>query len=67
MTHNHQFAADLHRTRPPGVRFLRAEAGDGGERSFRIVEGPPLATSHGMDLYGRIFGRYNSATGEDAT
>ena len=56
VTHNHQFAADLHRTDRPGVRFLRAEPGEGGERSFRIIEGPPEATSHGMDLYGRILG-----------
>ena len=54
VTHNHEFASDLHRAAPAGVRFLRAERGGGGERSFHIVEAPPLATSHGMDLYARI-------------
>ncbi len=43
VTHNHQFAADLHRAGRPGVRFLRAERGDGAERSFRITESPPLS------------------------
>ena len=56
VTHNHQFAADLHRADRPDVRFLRAEAGEGGGRSFRITDGPPEATSHGMDLYGKILG-----------
>ena len=54
VTHNHQFAADLHRTAMPRLRFLRAERGGDGERSFHIVEAPPLPTSHGMDLYRRI-------------
>lgn len=56
VTHNHRFADDLHRAGPAGVRFLRAERGEARERSFRLVEAPPLATSHGMDLYGRILG-----------
>jgi hypothetical protein len=54
VTHNHQFAAGLHRAALPGLRFLRAERGGAAERSFQIVEAPPLPTSHGMDLYRRI-------------
>ena len=54
VTHNHQFAADLLRADLSGIRFLRAERRDGAERSFRITESPPEATSHGMDLYSRI-------------
>ena len=54
VTHNHQFAADLHHAALPHVRFLRAERGGEGDRSFHIVEAPPLPTSHGMDLYRRI-------------
>ncbi len=56
VTHNHQFAADLHRAALPGVRLLRAERGGDGERSFHIAEAPPLPTSHGMDLFRRIVG-----------
>jgi hypothetical protein len=37
------------------VLFLRAERGAGGARPFRISEGEPLSTSHGRDLYERIF------------
>ncbi len=35
--------------------FLRAERDDQGKRSFRLVEGDPLATSFDEDLYQRIF------------
>lgn len=37
------------------VRFLRAERGDDGERSFRLIEAKPLPTSFGADLYRAIF------------
>jgi hypothetical protein len=36
--------------------FLRAERRADGTRSFRVVEGRPLPTSFGQDLYRRIFG-----------
>jgi DNA mismatch repair ATPase MutS len=36
--------------------FLRAERQVGGRRTFRVVEGEPLPTSYGQDLYRRIFG-----------
>ena len=36
--------------------FLRAERQPDGERTFRLVEGEPLATSYGADSYRRIFG-----------
>lgn len=42
----HSFAADSERT-----RFLRADR----ERTFKLVEGAPLTTSFGGDLYKRIF------------
>ncbi len=35
--------------------FLRAERQEGGERSFKLIEGKPLTTSFGKDLYNRIF------------
>lgn len=54
VTHNHEFAAALHRAAPPWAHFLRAERGADGARSFRVVEAPPLPTSHGMDLYRRV-------------
>ena len=36
--------------------FLRAERRADGRRTFRLVEGEPLPTSYGEDLYRRIFG-----------
>ena len=51
VTHNHQFAADLHRAGGPASASSAPSVGEGDERSFRIMEGPPEATSHGMDLY----------------
>ena len=35
--------------------FLRAERGEDGVMSFRLVEAKPLPTSFGGDLYQRIF------------
>lgn len=35
--------------------FLRAERLADGQRTFRLVEGEPLPTSYGEDLYRRIF------------
>jgi hypothetical protein len=36
--------------------FLRADRQPDGTRSFRLVQGEPLATSFGDDLYAKIFG-----------
>jgi DNA mismatch repair ATPase MutS len=37
------------------VRFLRAERGEDGARSFRLRDAKPLPKSFGADLYQRIF------------
>jgi hypothetical protein len=56
VTHLHAFARSwFDRTRASAV-FLRAQRTDDGGRTFRIVEGEPLATSHANDVYRRIFG-----------
>jgi hypothetical protein len=39
-----------------GVLFLRAERLADGTRTYRIRVGEPLATSHGEDVYRRVFG-----------
>ena len=36
--------------------FLRAERQADGQRTFKLIEGEPLQTSYGEDLYNRIFG-----------
>jgi hypothetical protein len=43
--------------------FLRAERRSDGQRTFRVVEGEPLETSYGKDLYDNIF---RSGRGEHA-
>ncbi len=54
----HQFTlADAFYTQKPDVTlFLRAERAVDGRRSFKLVEGAPLPTSFGEDIYQRIGG-----------
>jgi DNA mismatch repair ATPase MutS len=56
VTHSFELAAEFHRQRLDGRLFLRAERRPDGTRTFRLLEGPPQPTSHGEDLYRRIFG-----------
>jgi DNA mismatch repair protein MutS len=39
-----------------GAVFLRAERLPDGTRTYRVRVGEPLATSHGEDVYRRVFG-----------
>lgn len=56
VTHLFELADGFHRDAGAGTLFLRAERRADGQRTFRVVEGEPLPTSHGADLYRRIFG-----------
>ncbi|MDA4131561.1 MAG: DNA mismatch repair protein MutS, partial [Thaumarchaeota archaeon] len=55
VTHQYEFAQSLYEKKMPTATFLRAERKAGGERTFRVVQGEPLQTSYGEDLYDRIF------------
>jgi DNA mismatch repair ATPase MutS len=55
VTHLYQFARDLHAQALPEAIFLRAERQSDGKRTFKLIEGRPLETSYGQDLYSRIF------------
>ncbi len=55
VTHLYEFAHDLFDTKTPDALFLRAERRADGARTFRLVEGEPLETSYGEDLYREIF------------
>jgi DNA mismatch repair ATPase MutS len=55
VTHLHDLAQSLFAKRMSNALFLRAEREADGRRTFRLVEGEPLPTSHGEDLYKRIF------------
>jgi DNA mismatch repair ATPase MutS len=45
------------------ARFLRAERHADGQRTFRLVEGEPLPTSYGEDVYRRTFDPGREAVG----
>lgn len=55
VTHMFDLASSLAAERNGEAAFLRAERLPDGRRTFRIVPGEPLPTSHGQDIYGRIF------------
>ena len=56
VTHLFDLAQGFHRAKLNAALFLRAERLADGRRTFRLVEGEPLPTSYGEDLYRRIFG-----------
>jgi hypothetical protein len=55
VTHMFDLARSFYRTSLDAGLFLRAERLPDGRRTFRLIEGEPLPTSHGEDLYRRIF------------
>ena len=55
VTHLYELARGLYEKRMENALFLRAERKPDGGRTFRIIEGEPLQTSYGADLYDRIF------------
>jgi hypothetical protein len=56
VTHLFDLARGFHRQRLDTALFLRAERRPDGTRTFRLLEGEPLPTSYGEDLYRRLFG-----------
>lgn len=62
VTHLYTFARGLFDHPPIGAIFLRAERLEDGRRTFRIIEGEPLETSYGVDLYREVFGDDTSRT-----
>jgi hypothetical protein len=74
VTHLFDLAHSLYRQRLATALFLRAERAPDGRRTFRMIEGEPLATSYGQDVYARVFaeeqpldGARESAGGREAT
>lgn len=55
VTHLYEFAHSFHDRRMGNALFLRAERQPDGTRTFKLIEGEPLETSYGEDLYGKIF------------
>jgi len=56
VTHLYEFAHGIYERRMKDGIFLRAERRPDGGRTFKMIEGEPLQTSYGEDLYNSIFG-----------
>ena len=56
VTHQYELAHGFYEKKMGTALFLRAERKADGGRTFRVVEGKPLQTSYGKDLYHRVFG-----------
>jgi DNA mismatch repair ATPase MutS len=56
VTHMYEFASKMFQKVNEGALFLRAERKSGGRRTFKLVEGGPLRSSFGQDVYKSIFG-----------
>jgi DNA mismatch repair ATPase MutS len=55
VTHLYEFSHALYEKKMENAIFLRAERQAGGARTFKVVQGEPLETSYGEDLYNSIF------------
>ena len=55
VTHLFDLADSYFRAPPAPALFLRAERLPDGRRTFKLLEGGPLSTSYGADVYARIF------------
>jgi DNA mismatch repair ATPase MutS len=56
VTHLYEFASGFYDKKKENVIFLRAEREADTRRTFKIIEGEPLQSSYGADLYNKIFG-----------
>jgi DNA mismatch repair ATPase MutS len=57
VTHMFDLAHSVYEEARPEAAFLRAERLADGTRTFRLVPGEPLPTSHGLDVFRRVFDR----------
>ncbi len=56
VTHMYELAQGFYAQHRPDALFLRAPRQTDGTRTFKLLEGKPLPTSFGQDLYYRVFG-----------
>jgi DNA mismatch repair ATPase MutS len=56
VTHLYEFAHGFYDKGTENAIFLRAERQSDGRRTFKLIEGEPMQTSYGEDLYDKIFG-----------
>lgn len=55
VTHMYEFARIFHEKRRQDTIFLRAERKSSGKRTFKLIEGEPLQSSFGEDVYKVVF------------
>lgn len=55
VTHMYDLAHSYYEEHRPDALFLRAERLEDRTRTFRVVKGEPLPTSHGEDVFRRVF------------
>jgi DNA mismatch repair ATPase MutS len=55
VTHLYEFAHSFYDKNMENALFLRAERQTDGRRTFKLLEGEPLQTSYGEDVYHKIF------------
>lgn len=64
VTHMYELAHGFVERNKGNALFLRAQRQDGGGRTFKLIEGEPLRTSFGEDLYDKVFsGMTSTANG----
>jgi DNA mismatch repair ATPase MutS len=56
VTHLYDCAHGFYARHLPNALFLRADRQPDGRRTFKLIEGEPLQTSFGEDVYHRVFG-----------
>jgi len=64
VTHQYEFAHSYYAKKMENAIFLRADRKADGTRTFKLIEGEPLQTSYGEDLYHRIFRTEKAAVKE---
>jgi DNA mismatch repair ATPase MutS len=55
VSHLYQFVQELFEERTDDISFLLAERKTDGTRTYKLIEGEPLDTGYGLDLYNSIF------------
>jgi DNA mismatch repair ATPase MutS len=56
VTHLYEFPRGIYDQKMENAIFLRADRQADGKRTFKLIEGGPLQTSYGEDLYKSVFG-----------
>jgi hypothetical protein len=64
VSHQYAFTHEIYRRGIAAAAFLRADRQIDGSRNFKLVEGEPLSTSFGEDVYHEVFGAQDNRVGQ---